>query len=359
MLPLIDWIEKVPSRCHELIDTRQQNLQPLLDYLRSRILEINELVYIGSGSSFNSVMSAKGWIERLTQLPVKVLTPNEFLYDRTVRNPKALHVFPSQSGTSVTTRRALQYAAAQGLMNVAVTQNSRQYMSQECAVHVDMMCADEEYKMRTVGYMAGIVIHLLIALELGRLRQAVSVKQEQTLIQDMEKALDHWPELERKTFAWFEQNRAQLLGSEMFAVYGIDGLWGAALEGALKLIEIGKVMSVGYELEEGMHGPTLGFHSKLCVLALNDGGRENDRAVSLARFVKGEFGNGFVIGQNTVDTSDLSFTVAAEHFQALEFPCVLQVLSWCLAQAKGVDLTLPIAENEKPYFQTHKYAEKI
>ena len=146
---------------------------------------------------------------------------------------------------------------------------------------------------------------------------------------------------------WYKRNETQLLNSAMFAVYGIDGLWGAALEGALKLIEIGKVMSIGYELEEGMHGPTLGFHPQLCVLVMNDGGRENDRARGLARFAKCEFGNGFLIGANPIDESDL------------EFPCAIQVLSWCLAQAKGVDLTLPIAQNEKPYFQTHQYTEKL
>ena len=50
----------------------------------------------------------------------------------------------------------------------------------------------------------------------------------------------------------------------------------------LKLIEIGKVMSIGYELEEGMQFvPTLGSPTA-CVLVMNDGGRENQRARGLA-----------------------------------------------------------------------------
>lgn len=358
MLPLIQWIERVPEKGRLLIKNRKQNLQPLLDYLKDQLETINELVYVGSGSSFNSVMSAKGWIEQITRLKVSVMTPNEYLYDRTVRNPKALTIFPSQSGTSVTTRKALQFAQQQGLLNVAVTQNPQQYMSQECGVHVDMMCVDEEYKMRTVGYVSGILIQLLIAVEIGLKKGTVTPEQEEKWISQMEAALASWPEIEEKTKTWFKNNQNQLLGSSMFAVYGIDGLWGVALEGALKLIEIGKTMAIGYELEEGMHGPTLGFHPQLCVLMMNDGGRETERARGLARFVKCEFGNGFLIGANPVDETDLAWMPQSE-FPALEFPCVFQVLSWCLAQAKDVDLTLPIAQNEKPYFQTHQYIEKL
>ncbi|WP_279120711.1 SIS domain-containing protein [Holdemania filiformis] len=358
MLPLIQWIERVPEKGRLLIATRKENLRPFAEYLADRLDDLNELVYVGSGSSYNSVMSVKGWIERITKLKVSVMTPNEYLYDRTVRNPNALTIFPSQSGTSVTTRKALQSAQRQGLPNVAVTQNPNQYMSQECGVHVDMMCADEEYKMRTVGYVSGMVVQLLIAMEIGLRRHTITAEEEQKLIAQIEAALTNWPRIETQAMAWYKRNETQLLNSAMFAVYGIDGLWGAALEGALKLIEIGKVMSIGYELEEGMHGPTLGFHPQLCVLVMNDGGRENDRARGLARFAKCEFGNGFLIGANPIDESDLAFTPQS-CFPALEFPCAIQVLSWCLAQAKGVDLTLPIAQNEKPYFQTHQYTEKL
>ena len=202
-------------------------------------------------------------------------------------------------------RQALQSAQRQGLPNVAVTQNPNQYMSQECGVHVDMMCADEEYKMRTVGYVSGMVVQLLIAMEIGLRRHTITAEEEQKLIAQIEAALTNWPQIETQAMTWYKRNETQLLNSAMFAVYGIDGLWGAALEGALKLIEIGKVMSIGYELEEGMHGPTLGFHPQLCVLVMNDGGRENDRARGLARFAKCEFGNGFLIGANPVSYTHL------------------------------------------------------
>ena len=238
MLPLIQWIERVPEKGRLLIATRKENLRPLAEYLADRLDDLNELVYVGSGSSYNSVMSVKGWIERITKLKVSVMTPNEYLYDRTVRNPNALTIFPSQSGTSVTTRKALQSAQRQGLPNVAVTQNPNQYMSQECGVHVDMMCADEEYKMRTVGYVSGMVVQLLIAMEIGLRRHTITAEEEQKLIAQIEAALTNWPQIETQAMTWYKRNETQLLNSAMFAVYGIDGLWGAALEGALKLINL-------------------------------------------------------------------------------------------------------------------------
>lgn len=93
MLPLIQWIERVPEKGRLLIATRKENLRPFAEYLADRLDDLNELVYVGSGSSYNSVMSVKGWIERITKLKVSVMTPNEYLYDRTVRNPNALTIF--------------------------------------------------------------------------------------------------------------------------------------------------------------------------------------------------------------------------------------------------------------------------
>jgi len=247
----------------------------------------------------------------------------------------------------------------QGYLTVAVTQNPDEYMSQECGVHIHMMCADEEYKMRTIGYINGTLVNMIVALEIALKKGSITKEEYDDYIADAYAAASSHREIERKTFEWFEKNKEQLCKSQMFVVYGIDSLWGVALEGALKLIEIGKIMSLGYELEEGMHGPTLGFHPGLCILVLNDGKRENDRANGLARFAKCEFGNGFMIGKNPVDANDLAFESSSKYFYALEYATVLQVLSWCLAEEKHVDLTAPIAENEKPYFQTHKYIAKL
>ena len=65
---------------------------------------------------------------------------------------------------------------------------------------------------------------------------------------------------------WYKRNEA--LPAEFGNVRGVRNRRsvGCGAGRRFEVIEIGKVMSIGYELEEGMHGPTLSFHSHLCVL---------------------------------------------------------------------------------------------
>ena len=43
MLPLIQWIERVPEKGRLLIATRKENLRPFAEYLADRLDDLNEM----------------------------------------------------------------------------------------------------------------------------------------------------------------------------------------------------------------------------------------------------------------------------------------------------------------------------
>ena len=145
-----------------------------------------------------------------------------------------------------------------------------------------------------------------------------------------------------------------MLRSGILVFTGAGSLYGVAIEGSVKIWEIPQIPSAGYELEEGIHGPNYGYNQNHCVIVLNDGGRENDKAVALGRYVKNELKNGFIIGKNTADEKDFPFEPQGGPFLALEFASVIQVMAYKLAYDGGRDLMAPHDNRIMySYFTTH------
>ncbi|MFQ8581744.1 MAG: hypothetical protein ACLSA6_04010 [Holdemania massiliensis] len=43
---------------------------------------------------------------------------------------------------------------------------------------------------------------------------------------------------------------------------------------------------MGYEMDDGLHGPTMGFTQRHAVIVLNDGGKDNSLAMGIAQYMK-------------------------------------------------------------------------
>ena len=76
-----------------------------------------------------------------------------------------------------------------------------------------------------------------------------------------------------------------------------DDLFEHAVEAAVKVWEAPQFPSAGYELDEGMHGPNYGYNHNHAVILLNNGGRDEEKLLKLARYMKNEHKNGYIIGR--------------------------------------------------------------
>jgi glucosamine 6-phosphate synthetase-like amidotransferase/phosphosugar isomerase protein len=127
-----------------------------------------------------------------------------------------------------------------------------------------------------------------------------------------------------------------------------------AAEAAVKVWEIPQHISMGYELEEGLHGPNYGYNHGHCVVVLNHGGRENQKALALARWMKDVHHNGFVIGSEVVDEDDFKIELKGGDFDCLEIAPVVQIIAYRMAREEGRDLFAPHDNSVmESYFKTH------
>ena len=354
MVSLLDCIKRVPSLLEAILEKREETFSGVFQKYGERLINTDELVLVGSGTSNTSAITARYLTEQASGVRVTVVTPNEFINSVSYRNKEALYLFISQTGTSKLTLKALNLAEENGWMTAAISEASTTPAAQGAGAYIDMGCGREEYPMRTIGYSTTVLTIMLLGMELGRRNGFLKKDIEQEYIGQAKRAVANIAPVIEKTMAWLDKDRRNMLQADCIVFTGAGALYGVALEGAVKVWETPQIISIGYELEEGMHGPNYGYTQRHCVLVLNDGGVDRDRAISMCKFMKFEKNNGFMIGADAVDTHDLSFEVRGGEFSCLEFATAVQVISYRLALEQGRDLFAPHDNSAMmSYFQSH------
>lgn len=355
MVTLLECIERIPSVLEGILQNRKENMAPFFEYLGERVKDINELVFVGSGTSNTSAITSSIFVEKVSGVRTKVCYPNDFAYNTGCYNPDALYIFTSQTGTSIVTREAQKLVQEKGFLSVSITESAATPLASESSSHIDMGCGCEEYPMRTIGYTASVFTHMLLALEIGQKRGAVTPGGYGDYIAHAAKVPGSHREITAKTQEWFVKSKRQMLRSDCIIFTGAGSLYGVSLEGAVKVWEIPQIASIGYELEEGLHGPNYGYNSRHCVIVLNDGGREKDKALALAGYMKDVWNNGLMAGAPVLDDNDLELELRGGDFSCLELSAVPQVVAYRLAADGGRDLLAPHDNSRmEKYFITHK-----
>lgn len=358
MVTLMDCINRIPETVESIVAHRKERILPVINYLGDKLAEVNEIVFIGSGTSNTSSVTSCRFVEKASGISSVVIFPNEFL-GKVAYNPKALYVFNSQSGTSTLMLECQKIVKDKGYWNIGITENlSDNPLKVAVDVHVDMGCGYEEHGTRTIGYVSTFLTHMLIGMELGLARGYLSQADYDNYLAEVGRVPASHSAIVKKTDAWFEANKRKLLGYGSFAIYGGGANYGVALEGALKILEIAiRHLCVGYEIDDGLHGPSMGFTRDVGIIILSDDDNAYNHKLSmgLASFGKEKFESAHIIGMHTRDEADLSFEPQGGAFKAIEYAAVVQVLSNRLAVDFGIT-PKPMSEwvhTGPSYFNTH------
>lgn len=354
MVTLLDCIRRVPQRLEIILNQRDETFKGLWDTYGERLKKADDIVLVGSGTSSTAGLTAQYLVESAAGLRVNVYPPSVFLQSLTVRNPNALYVFISQTGTSILTNEALTFTKEQGFMNAVVSEAANTPASLKADAFIDMGCGEEEYLMRTIGYSTTVLTLVLLGMEMGKRNGFLSAPQYDVFLSEARAAAENIGPVIDKTMVWLDKNRRSMLRSQGIFLSGSGSLYGVALEGAVKIWETPQIIAAGYELEEGIHGPNFGYNHNHCVIVLNDGGKDSHKAAALGRYMKFEKNNGFIVGMETADSQDLAFEPQGGRLCCLEFAAVVQTLAYRLAVDQGRDLFVKSDHSVmNGYFKSH------
>lgn len=351
---LIDTIRRIPTPVKKVLKERKELTKELLDYLDGKLELINEIVLIGSGTSNTSCQTSQEFVEKASGVSTIAVLPNRFL-EKEHYNPNALYIFTSQSGTSTLVNLAQKKMKEYGYLTVAVTESPDTPLAKASGCHVLMETDNEEFGCRTIGYCMSVFTHMIMAMEIGRKRGTLSEKDYNFYIKEAEKAAEMHKEICDKTMEWFDKNKWKLMNKDGFVLYGAGTLYGTALEGALKILEIAqRFLCVGYDMDDGMHGPTMGFTNRHAIIIFDDGHNEVITK-GLIRYVRDKVGDGFVIGNDSGDERDLAFSPLKSPFVFLQYAPIVEILAARLAYDYGIHIKTIGPLPEDGYFSTHDH----
>ena len=352
MVTMLDCIRRVQDRICWMTEHRGEMFAPL-EKAWSGKSDWNEVVLVGCGTSNTSAVTARYPMQKISGVRVTPVLPSELIREEAVRNPEALYVFISQTGTSVLTREALKWARGHGFDTLAVSESSQTPIAGEADAFLEMGCGYEEYPMRTIGYSTSVYVLVLLGLWIGEKAKRVLPEERDRFLMCALETADQIRPVVDQTLEWLERERRQMMRADCLVFTGSGSLYGVAMEASVKVWETPQIISFGYELEEGLHGPNYGYTQRHCVIVLNDGGPDNEKARALCAYMKNEKQNGFLIGKNPLDEHDLVIP-CGKPLDCLLFAAVVQTLAYQLALCQGRDMTAPHDNRVMySYFDTH------
>lgn len=353
---MLECIERIPSLLTKIFETRADAQKELFAYLGTEgIANLSEIIFIGSGTSSTSGVTASYFANKVAGVPVRAAVPSEFCHSTYHYDPNALYVFISQTGTSKLTTQAMELVQAKGYKNVCVSEDKDTPMAKKADCFLNMGCGVEEYPMRTIGFSTTVFTLQMLALEIGRAKGAVSDADYAAYCEEAMQLPKLLAPIPQMTLDWLKNGAQwQMIRSQTLIFTGSAAQYGVSLESAVKCWEVPKMTAIGLELEEGMHGANYGYNHNHCVIVLNDGGCDMQKGFSLARYMREVYENGLVVGAEVTCDQDLKFTLCGENFCCLQFAAVGQVISYQLAVAEGRDLFAPNDHRVMDsYFTTH------
>lgn len=244
---------------------------------------IKKVIFFGSGTSYNVSHIAAYYFKHLVGVAAEAQYPTVFEHyekpDWTglIPNDQILLVGISQSGTSVSTCEVMQYGQRLGCRTLAITGNLESEITKHVDTKVHLLVGDELTPPETKGYTVSVLSVYLWALGVAKARGTMSAAEYDEAIAEARDFTDDFHSVIDESRAWYERNKVSIAHSDRIYVlgYGID--YGSMLEGTLKVGEMLRVPTIGYELEEYSHGPTMALRDNQTLLFIGSDDAEFNR----------------------------------------------------------------------------------
>jgi glucosamine--fructose-6-phosphate aminotransferase (isomerizing) len=312
----------------------------------STVRGLSRVVIVACGTSFHAGMIGRTVIEQFARVSTEIDLGSEFRYRDAPVGPETLIVAISQSGETADTLGAVKAARLKGCPIVAITNVVGSALAREATGVLYTHAGPEIGVASSKTFSATIVAVYLLALWLGRQRNAIGAADVRKRIQDLVEV----PRLVEETLDLDGAVAAlarHLASARDFLFLGRGVQHPIALEGALKLKELSYIHAEGYAGGEMKHGPIALVADELPVVALAPRDSSYERMLGNIEEVRAR--DGLVIA--VVHRGDRTLAAKAQH--VVEVPAAaelltplitvipLQLLAYHIAVRRGCDVDQP------------------
>ena len=308
---------------------------------------IDSILILACGTSHNSGLVARNWLEEIAGIPCTVEIASEYRYRTSVANPKTLVVTISQSGETADTLAALNHAKATGHTHtLAICNVAESAIIRLSKLRFLTRAGPEIGVASTKAFTTQLAGLFLLTLVLAKQRGKLSAKQEQQHLQDLRHlpsavhaVLKLEPDIKKLAEQFANKHHALFLGRGLH--YPI------ALEGALKLKEISYIHAEAYPAGELKHGPLALVDKDMPVIAVAPNDTLLEKLKSNLQEVRARGGELFVFAdantriQSSEGVHVMQMPEHAGFLSPILHTIPLQLLAYYVALQKGTDVDKP------------------
>ena len=324
-----------------LVEIPELKLEP------SFVRNIDRVIIIACGTSYHSGMVARYTIEALARVPVELELASEFRYRDPVVTERTLAIAISQSGETADTLAAIREAKRLGASTAAVCNVMESTIARECGSVIYTQAGPEIGVASTKAFTTQLTALYLFALWLAQQRGLLNDAAQRA---ELVGALRQIPGMVEQAIELEPQIRAmakELVHATSCLFLGRGAQFPIALEGALKLKEISYIHAEGYAAGEMKHGPIALIDESLPVVVIAPENGHFEKVMSNVEEVKARGGRLIVVttagAHGPARFADHVFEIPKAHplFESIVTVVPLQLLSYCVADAKGTDVDQP------------------
>jgi glucosamine--fructose-6-phosphate aminotransferase (isomerizing) len=322
-------------------------LEPLGDLLTG----IDRIVVLACGTAAYASLVGKYAIEAWARIPVDVELSHEFRYRDPVIGERTLVVSVSQSGETMDTLMAVQYARSHGARTLSICNTQGATIPRESDAVIYTHAGPEVAVASTKAFVAQITALYLLGLHLAAVRGTLDAPAVAALteeLQNLPAKLDQVVESAGERIAEF----ARWMGDVQSVLFlGRHAGYPIALEGALKLKELAYIHAEGFAAGELKHGPIALIEPGQLVIVVVPSPRDpnslHPKVISNIQEIRARGARVIAVAE-IGDVEVLPFAdeviripLAGPLFEPLLAVVPLHVFAMELATAKGLDVDQP------------------
>jgi glucosamine--fructose-6-phosphate aminotransferase (isomerizing) len=324
---------------------------PELDAVPDLLTDVDRIVVLACGTAAYASLVGKYAIEAWARIPVDVELSHEFRYRDPVLSPRTLVVSVSQSGETMDTLMAVQYAKAHGARTLSICNTQGATIPRESDAVLYTHAGPEVAVASTKAFVAQITALYLLGLHLAGQRGTLEPAAIAELVEELQNIpakLDQVVESSGERIAEF----AKWMGDVQSVLFlGRHAGYPIALEGALKLKELAYIHAEGFAAGELKHGPIALIEPGQLVIVVVPSPRDPNslhaKVVSNIQEIRARGARVIAVAE-LGDVEVLPFVdeviripFAAPLFEPLLAVVPLHVFAMELATAKGLDVDQP------------------
>ncbi len=303
---------------------------------------------IGAGSSYHSCIAGSYMYSTIGGLPTIPVVASEFIqqYGDSLDADASL-LLVSQSGETADVLRVASFARMKASNVMAITNVVSSTITRLVRHYIVQQAGPEIGVAATKTYTSQLLVHLIIAREIGLRKERLTHEEAATLLNEMNRL----PELVHRILNSVDEKMRELAGQLYNASHifylgrGINTA--TALEGRLKMLEIAYIPSSAFSAGESKHGPIALIEKNVPAIFIAP--RDRTRKVMLGNImeIKAREGRAIVFGEEgdreLMEVADVYVPMPKMHemITPIAYAVPLQLLAYYTSVKKGLDPDKP------------------